>query len=298
MSNKKQNLKSRFNLLRVSKKDTDLPYDLWLYSNPKEKEQLSPRILVDAGKRMITVLISDINNIVILEESDNQLEVLLNLESTKRYIKQYSDVFINHWKGEISDRQALNSLNRLEKNLNQQQDKGDSFFVELIEKDPVLAKSFCYPEEISFEDVVVINKSCLFEKEPHQVIDKSRIESAIGNQFQPYERRELAFASVYKSLVINHGFLNGNKRTAAITLYMASIMLGNPLKITDQDFAKLTYKIASENGSHVPVEDIAIEVFSYYATVGEMKRIANDDVAKLSKTFVNEHKWLMKELGK
>ena len=79
---------------------------------------------------------------------------------------------------------------------------------------------------------------------------------------------------------------------------MASIMLGNPLKITDQDFAKLTYKIASENGSHVPVEDIATEVFSYYATVGEMKRIANDDVAKLSKTFVNEHKWLMKELGK
>ena len=208
------------------------------------------------------------------------------------------DSFVETFIGEISDRQALNSLNRLENNLNQQQDEADSSFVELIEKDPVLAKTFCYPEEISFEDVVVINKSCLFEKEPHQVTDESRIESAIGNQFQPYERRELAFANVYKSLVINHGFLNGNKRTGVIALYMASLMIDNPLKITDQDFAKLTYRIAGENGSHVSVEEIADKVFSYYATTGDIKRIPNDDVAKMAKAFAKKHEWLMKELGK
>ena len=176
--------------------------------------------------------------------------------------------------------------------------QNDNQFLEYLDTDPKAKKAFCYPDEISFDDVIIINKTCLLDKEPYQILDQGRIESALGNQYQPYERRELAFASVYKSLVINHGFLNGNKRTAVIDLYLASIMLDNPLNISDEDLAKLTYQIASENGSRISVEDIAKQVFSYYATVGEIKRIPHDDVETLSKSFINNHKWLIEELAK
>ena len=176
--------------------------------------------------------------------------------------------------------------------------QNDNQFLEYLDTDPKAKKAFCYPDEISFDDTIIINKTCLIDKEPYQILDKNRIESALSNQYQPYERRELAFASVYRSLVINHGFLNGNKRTAVLALYLASIMLDNPLNISDEDLAKLTYQIASENGSRISVEDIAKQVFSYYATVGEIKRIPHDDVETLSKSFINNHKWLIEELAK
>ena len=162
--------------------------------------------------------------------------------------------------------------------------------------DPTFEKSYCYPDEISLRDVEIINSLCLFENEPHQIVDKGRIESALGNQFQPYPRRELAYASVYKSLVINHGFMNGNKRTAVIVLYLASKMTGNELNISDKDLAALTYRIASEGGSKISVEDIADKVFKCYATVGDINVI--QDVAFVAKEFIESHEWLMKELGK
>ena len=69
---------------------------------------------------------------------------------------------------------------------------------------------------ISVNDIKLINSICLFMDEPFQILDINRIESALSNQYQPYPNLELAFASTYKSLVINHGFMNGNKRTAVI----------------------------------------------------------------------------------
>ena len=158
-------------------------------------------------------------------------------------------------------------------------------------------RKFCKsPGEIIFDDVSIINSLCLFKCEPHQIVSKAAIESALGNQYQPYSRRELAYASVDKSLVLNHGFMNGNKRTAVITLYIASVMMGNEFKISDEDLAKLTYRIASENGGQVPVEEIAEEVFKCYATCGCFKEI--DDIKVYARKFINEHEWLMKELGK
>ena len=74
-------------------------------------------------------------------------------------------------------------------------------------------------------DVSIIDSLCLFEGEPHRLINKAAIKSALGNQYQPYSRRELAYASVYKSLVLDHGFMNGNKRTAVITLYIVNFYL-------------------------------------------------------------------------
>ena len=149
--------------------------------------------------------------------------------------------------------------------------------------------------EITYENVVCINSLCLFEGEPFAILDEGRIKSALGNQYQPYSYDELAFASVYKSLVINHGFANGNKRTAAIVLYIASKMLNNDLKINDQQFADLTYRIAGEGGSRIEVEDIANEVFS--KDFSSRETFAQLDIEETTKTFIENHKWLMEKLG-
>ncbi len=149
---------------------------------------------------------------------------------------------------------------------------------------------------ITIDDVLIINSLCLFTGEPHQILNKAAIESALGNQYQPYSRRELAYASVYKSLVLNHGFMNGNKRTAVIALYIASLLIGNDLKINDKNLAKLTYRIAGENGSQIPVEEIAENVFKSYTSYDDFKEV--NDVAYYVRKFINEHEWLMKELGK
>lgn len=149
---------------------------------------------------------------------------------------------------------------------------------------------------ILLEDIKLINSLCLFENEPFGVLDENRLLSALGNQYQPYPNYELAFASVYKSLVINHGFMNGNKRTAVISLYLASKMIGNELITDDKQLAKLTYQIADDGGAEIPVEQIAKEVFKNFSTNSELHEIT--DVAKTVKTFVKEHEWLMKELGK
>ena len=73
---------------------------------------------------------------------------------------------------------------------------------------------------ISISDILKINELCLLKAEPFGVVDENRIYSDLGNQIQPYPSKEQAFASMYKTLVINHGFLNGNKRTSVIALYI------------------------------------------------------------------------------
>lgn len=85
------------------------------------------------------------------------------------------------------------------------------YALEHLDEFPECRKFCASPGEIIFDDVSIINSLCLFKCEPHQIVSKTAIESALGNQYQPYLRRELAYASVYKSLVLNHGFMNGNK---------------------------------------------------------------------------------------
>lgn len=149
--------------------------------------------------------------------------------------------------------------------------------------------------ELNFETVNNVNSLCLFNNEPHFVVNKNAIESALGNQYQPYETKEEAYASVYKSLVLNHGFMNGNKRTAVIVLYLLSLTLGKELKLNDQELATLTYRIAGENGGYIKVDDIANEVFSRKVT-NKGKELV--DVNRCVKKFIREHQWLMRELGK
>ena len=149
---------------------------------------------------------------------------------------------------------------------------------------------------ISISDILKINELCLLKDEPFAVVDKNRIYSALGNQIQPYPSKEQAFASMYKSLVINHGFLNGNKRTGVIALYISSKLINNPLKINDKDLCELTYKIAGEGGSQILVEDIANMVFKY--KVSNKKLSNNFDLENLVREYIKTHEWLINELAK
>lgn len=151
-------------------------------------------------------------------------------------------------------------------------------------------------DHITFENLLKINELCLLKGEPFAVIDKNRIYSALGNQIQPYPNKEQAFASMYKSLVINHGFLNGNKRTGVIALYISSKLINNPLKINDKDLCGLTYKIASEGGSQILVEDIANMVFKYRVSNKELSN--NFDLENLVREYIKTHEWLINELAK
>ena len=149
---------------------------------------------------------------------------------------------------------------------------------------------------ISISDILKINELCLLKDEPFGVTDENRIYSALGNQIQPYPSKEQAFASMYKSLVINHGFLNGNKRTGVIALYISSKLIDNPLKINDKDLCELTYKIAGEGGSQILVEDIANMVFKYKVSNKELSN--NFDLENVVREYIKTHEWLINELAK
>ncbi len=151
-------------------------------------------------------------------------------------------------------------------------------------------------EELTYEDVLIINKCSLLNNEPFIIINKNKILSALGNQYQRYPSKEEAFASVYKSLIINHGFFNGNKRTGVISLYIASLMLNNPLIISDEELCKLTYQIAGENGSNIPVKDIAKKVFK--GTSVNETTIKEFNIEDVVIDYVKKHHWLINELAK
>ena len=151
-------------------------------------------------------------------------------------------------------------------------------------------------DHIIFGNLLKINELCLLKDEPFAVVDKNRIYSALGNQIQPYPSKEQAFASMYKSLVINHGFLNGNKRTGVIALYISSKLINNPLKINDKDLCGLTYKIAGEGGSQILVEEIANMVFRYKVSNKELSN--NFDLENLVREYIKTHEWLINELAK
>ena len=64
-------------------------------------------------------------------------------------------------------------------------------------------------------------------------------------------------------------------------------MMDNAFNISDEDSAKLTYRITSENGGQVPVEEIADKVFKCFAACGDFKEI--DDITYYARKFINEH---------
>lgn len=135
--------------------------------------------------------------------------------------------------------------------------------------------------EITVPIVCTLNKCCLKEGENFNILDINRLESALGNQWAPYPTDEQAIASVYRSLVQNHAFENGNKRTAVLVMLRMSESINRKISLTHQDLIDLTYQLAKEGGSEISTTYIANKLFGM-----SLEESKND--VKLKWTIVKE----------
>ena len=94
-----------FEMAKVSKKDTKLPYDLWIDSMGKSRNtpHSIPRIKVEVDGDRIPISIEICPKVLVNKTFPHSAEIF-------RYVKKYLQVFLKHWNNEITDREALNML--------------------------------------------------------------------------------------------------------------------------------------------------------------------------------------------
>ena len=109
------------------------------------------------------------------------------------------------------------------------------------------------------DDVIKLNSVCLKEGENSILIKEDMLESALGNQYAPYELEEQNISSTYRSLILNHPFENGNKRTAFLSLFYMS--KDKKIKASEDEIIDLTLTIAKENGGSISVNKITNILF-------------------------------------
>lgn len=94
-----------FEMANVSKKDTKLPYDIWIDSEGKNRhtEPNYPQLKVDCNGDKIPVSISENPEILVRKR-------IPEFQKVRFWIKKYLSVLLQHWNKEITDREALNQL--------------------------------------------------------------------------------------------------------------------------------------------------------------------------------------------
>lgn len=94
-----------FEMAQVSKKDTKLPYNLWIDSVGKGRNvpHNTPRLKVDVDGDLIPVSIQETPEILVNKTFPYSAEIF-------KYVKKYLQVFLKHWNNEITDKEALNIL--------------------------------------------------------------------------------------------------------------------------------------------------------------------------------------------
>lgn len=86
------------------------------------------------------------------------------------------------------------------------------------------------------------------------VINKDNLLSALGVQYSYFDSELQTIAAVFRSLIIGHGFADGNKRTATLYLFAVS----DP-SASDTDIERIAIDIAT--GRLRSVKDIVVELF-------------------------------------
>ena len=94
-----------FEMANVSKKDTKLPYDIWIDSEGKNRNtnQNYPRLKVDCNGDRIPVSISENPEILVKKR-------IPEFSKVRTWIGKYLAVLLQHWNKEITDKEALNQL--------------------------------------------------------------------------------------------------------------------------------------------------------------------------------------------
>ena len=114
---------------------------------------------------------------------------------------------------------------------------------------------------LTANDVATLNQNCLRAGEPFGILDVNRLESALGNQYAPYEHDEQVIASVFRSIIQNHAFANGNKRTAVLVMQVLADSIDAEVRLSDQELCDFVYKLADAGGSSISVNTIANKLF-------------------------------------
>lgn len=127
---------------------------------------------------------------------------------------------------------------------------------------------------LTFEDIILINKKICEnfpETDSFQIINANNIKSALSVYDSYYDTDEEVAAALFRSLIIAHGFLCANKRTA----FCALVMTEAPNCIPD-DIEKLAVEITQN--SHMDVKEIANKLYNTQTEVSiESEAVDNNE---------------------
>ena len=104
---------------------------------------------------------------------------------------------------------------------------------------------------ISTEDLLKIHKLLIDQfGGSHGVRDKSSLNSAINRPFATFDKQELypepvdKAAAILESIVINHPFIDGNKRTGYVLARLLLLKSGLDIKTTQEDKYELVIAVS------------------------------------------------------
>jgi death-on-curing protein len=103
------------------------------------------------------------------------------------------------------------------------------------------------------------------------VIDQNKLLSAISS-ISYYSTPKDKIASVVRSLIKNHAFLDGNKRTAALFFVSMANIMGENINLTIDQLDQMFVKIAKNNYS---VEEISKLIFTNGTDTSQLREWMN-----------------------
>ena len=105
---------------------------------------------------------------------------------------------------------------------------------------------------IKIEEVLIIHEILIKEfGGSHGIRDRTVLDSAINRPFQSFNQRELyptpkeKAAAILESIVKNHPFIDGNKRTGYVLMRLILLESGMDLKATEEEKYKFVIEVAN-----------------------------------------------------
>ncbi len=115
---------------------------------------------------------------------------------------------------------------------------------------------------ISTEDVLKIHKLLIDQfGGSHGVRDKSSLNSAINRPFATFDKQELypepvdKAAAILESIVTNHPFIDGNKRTGYVLARLLILKSGLDIKATQEDKYEMVIEVSKGKWKFEQIKD-------------------------------------------
>jgi len=115
---------------------------------------------------------------------------------------------------------------------------------------------------ISLKEIEEIHKALInYFGGAHGIRDIAGLESALSRPFQTFENKELhptpinKAAALIESILINHPFIDGNKRTGYVAMRIFLIANNLDIEASQEEKYRFVMDIASENIKHEEIVD-------------------------------------------